>query len=74
MTRAWQAHEARARFSAFLEATVNEGPQIVTRRGVETAVLLPIVQWREMQKAEKGVPGVSGVSCSPFTPNRRPCS
>lgn len=53
MTRAWQAREARARFSAFLEATVSEGPSIVTRRGVETAVLLPIAQWREMQKAEK---------------------
>ena len=25
----------------------------MTRRGVETAVLLPIAQWREMQKAEK---------------------
>ena len=76
MTRAWQAHEARARFSAFLEATVNEGPQIVTRRGVETAVLLPIVQWREMQKAEK--PSLKEALLAPepraeaLTPPRRP--
>ena len=74
MTRAWQAREAKARFSAFIEATVNESPQIVTTHGVETAVLLPIAQWREMQKAEKGVPGVSGVRCGPLTPNRRPRS
>ena len=53
MTRAWQAREAKVRFSAFIEATVDEGPQIVTRHGIETAVLLPIAQWREMQKSEK---------------------
>lgn len=50
MNGTWQAREARERFSVFLEATVNEGPQIVTRRGIETAVLLPINQRREMPK------------------------
>ena len=49
MSKAWQVHEAKARFSEFLEASVNEGPQIVTRRGVETAVLLPIGQWRRLR-------------------------
>ena len=53
MARAWQAHEARARFGEFLDASVRDGPQIVTRRGVKTAVLLPIGQWREMRKAAK---------------------
>lgn len=53
MAKAWQVQEARARFGAFLEASVREGPQIVTRRGVETAVLLPIEQWRELQNSEK---------------------
>ena len=47
MNRAWQVHEAKARFSEFLDASVRDGPQIVTRRGVETAVLLPIAQWRK---------------------------
>ncbi len=78
MTRVWQAREARARFSAFLEATVNEGPQIVTKRGAETAVLLPIAQWREMQKSEK--PSLKEALLAPepqtetLTPNRRPRS
>lgn len=75
MTRAWQAREARARFSAFIEATANEGPQIVTRHGVETAVLLPIAQWREMRKSEK--PSLKEVLLAPeprteaLTPPRR---
>lgn len=33
-----------------LDTTLAEGPQIVTRRGVETAVLLPIDQWRRLEK------------------------
>ena len=50
MSRTWQVREAKARFSAFLEASATEGPQIVTRRGVEAAVLLPIEQWRRLRE------------------------
>ena len=49
----WQAHEAKARFGAFLDASIGEGPQIVTRRGVETAVLVPIDQWRRLRPPAK---------------------
>ena len=58
MSRAWQVRKAKARFGAFLEASLRDGPQIVTRRGVETAVLLPIEQWRRLQ--ETAVSGSSG--------------
>lgn len=54
MSKTWQVNEARAQFSAFLEASVREGPQIVTKRGVETAVLLPIDEWRRFQKTAQG--------------------
>ena len=50
MGRRWQVQEAKARFSEFLDASSREGPQIVTRRGVEAAVLLPIAQWRRLQE------------------------
>ena len=53
MNRTWQLQEAKARFSAFLEASVRDGPQIVTRRGVETAVPLPIERWRKLEKMER---------------------
>jgi len=43
--------DAKARFSELLEASINEGPQIVTRRGVEAAVLIPIEEWRRLQSA-----------------------
>ena len=53
MSKAWQVQEAKARFSEFLEASVREGPQIVTKRGVEAAVLLPIDQWRKLRARAK---------------------
>ncbi len=50
MTKTWQVQDAKARFSEFLEASLKEGPQVVTRRGVEAAVLVPIEQWRRLEK------------------------
>ena len=50
MSERWRVQEAEARFSEFLAAAERDGPQIVTRRGVETAVLVPIAQWRNIEK------------------------
>ena len=44
----WPVQDAKARFSEFLDASIEKGPQIVTRRGVETAVLVPIGEWRRL--------------------------
>lgn len=44
-SRLWPVQDAKARFSEMLDATIKEGPQIVTKRGVETAVLVPIQEW-----------------------------
>ena len=53
MTKTWQVQDAKARFSEFLEASLKQGPQVVTRRGVEAAVLVPIEQWRRLEKLTK---------------------
>ncbi len=50
MSRTWQVQDAKARFSELLERSLAEGPQIVTKRGVETAVLVPIDEWRRLEK------------------------
>jgi antitoxin Phd len=47
----WQVQDAKARFSELLETCLEQGPQVVTKRGVDTAVLVPIDQWRRMQAA-----------------------
>lgn len=50
MSNRWQVQTAKARFSELLEKTIAEGPQIVTRRGIETAVVVPLEQWRSLQR------------------------
>jgi antitoxin Phd len=44
----WPVQDAKARFSEFLEACISEGPQMVTKRGTEAAVLVPVEEWRRL--------------------------
>ena len=46
--RVWQLQEAKNKFSEVVEGAVREGPQVVTRRGVETAVVLSYEEYRGM--------------------------
>ena len=76
MTKRWQVQDAKARFSELLEASLKEGPQIVTKRGTEAAVLVPIDQWRRLETMAK--PSLKDLLLSPdarteaLTPPRRP--
>lgn len=49
----WPVQDAKARFSEFLNACLAEGPQMVTRRGTEAAVLVPVDEWRRLQSAAR---------------------
>lgn len=49
----WPVQDAKARFSEFLDACITDGPQVVTRRGTEAAVLVPIEEWRRLQAAAR---------------------
>jgi antitoxin Phd len=42
----WQLQQAKAKLSEVIEAARKHGPQIITQRGVETAVIVPIDQWK----------------------------
>lgn len=59
----WQVHDAKARFSEFLDATLKKGPQVVTRRGIETAVLVPIEEWHRLQRSAR--PGLKALLLAP---------
>ncbi|PYQ25445.1 MAG: prevent-host-death protein [Acidobacteria bacterium] len=49
----WPVQDAKARFSELLEASITKGPQIITRRGVEMAVLVPVDQWRRLAETTR---------------------
>jgi prevent-host-death family protein len=63
MGKPWPVQDAKARFSAFLDASLKEGPQVVTRRGVAAAVLVPIEEWLRLK--ESGRPSLKDLLLAP---------
>lgn len=53
MSKKWPVEDAESKFSELLDTTLAEGPQIVTIRGVEAATLVPIEQWRRLERMTK---------------------
>ena len=51
--QAWPVQDAKAKFSEFLDACLSKGPQMVTKRGAEAAVLVPVHEWRRLQSAAR---------------------
>jgi antitoxin Phd len=49
----WPIQDAKAKFSEFLDRCLTEGPQMVTKRGAEAAVLVPVDEWRRLQAAAR---------------------
>ena len=49
----WPVQDAKARFSELLEACMQEGPQLVTKRGAEAAVLVDVAEWRRLKQAAR---------------------
>ena len=44
----WAVQDARARFSELLERCLSDGPQLVTRRGEDVAVLVNLDEWKRL--------------------------
>ena len=49
----WSVQDAKARFSELLDTCLRDGPQIVTKRGAEAAVLVPVNDWRRLQQSAR---------------------
>lgn len=48
MIQTWQLQEAKNKFSRVIENAIDGGPQIITRRGVEVAIVLSYAEYRKM--------------------------
>jgi prevent-host-death family protein len=53
MIRVWQIQEAKNKFSEVVEEAINNGPQVITKRGVETAIVLSYSDYRKMLLHQK---------------------
>jgi prevent-host-death family protein len=49
----WPVQDAKSRFSELLDTCLSEGPQVVTRRGTETAVLVPMAEWKRLNNTAR---------------------
>jgi antitoxin Phd len=47
MTR-WQLQDAKNKFSELIARSISEGPQVITRHGVEIAVVIPFAKYQQI--------------------------
>ena len=53
MARVWQLQDAKNKFSEVVDEAIKHGPQIITRRGVETVIVLSYAQYRKTMLNQK---------------------
>ncbi|MCI5132717.1 MAG: type II toxin-antitoxin system Phd/YefM family antitoxin, partial [Candidatus Electrothrix sp. EH2] len=51
----WQLQEAKNRFSRLVEQAQHNGPQIVTKHGRETVVIISADEYRKLIRPEKDI-------------------
>jgi antitoxin Phd len=52
MQGTWQIQEAKNKLSEVVEEAIEHGPQILTRRGVEVAVVLSFSEYVQLKKKQ----------------------
>jgi prevent-host-death family protein len=53
MARVWQIQEAKNKFSEVVDAAIKHGPQVITKLGVETVIVLSYAEYRKVMLNQK---------------------
>ena len=53
--RHWQLQEAKNRFSEVVDKAVRNGPQVVTKRGVETVVVMSVKEYQNLNRPKSSL-------------------
>lgn len=53
MSCVWQLQEAKNKFSEVVEEALSQGPQVITRRGVEVVIVLSYAEYRKLIVSQK---------------------
>jgi antitoxin Phd len=51
----WQLQDAKNRFSEVVQKAIEQGPQIITRRGVKTAVIMSVEDYQQLTKPKVNI-------------------
>jgi len=53
MKNAWQLQEAKAKFSEVINEAIQHGPQVITKHGVDTVLLISIDDYKKINKPKQ---------------------
>ncbi|KAF3891201.1 type II toxin-antitoxin system Phd/YefM family antitoxin [Tolypothrix bouteillei VB521301] len=53
MMKQWQLQEAKNKLSEVIEEAIHQGPQVITKRGVEVAIVLSYREYQKMLSAQQ---------------------
>ena len=48
----WQLQDAKNKLSQVIDMVLSDGPQVITRRGKEVAVILPVKDYKQMKESK----------------------
>ena len=51
----WQLQDAKNRFSEVVQKAIEQGPQIITRRGVKTVVILSVEDYQQLTQPKVNI-------------------
>ena len=51
----WQLQEAKNNLSKLIDRALTDGPQIITRHGVEVVVVMPVARYRKLTRPERNL-------------------
>jgi prevent-host-death family protein len=55
MMEQWQLQDAKNRFSEVVQKALKHGPQLITRRGIKTAVIMSIEEYQKLTKPKTDI-------------------
>jgi antitoxin Phd len=64
MMENWQLQDAKNRFSEVVQKALEHGPQLITRRGIKTVVIMSVENYQQLTKPKMDI--VDFLSKSPL--------
>ena len=55
MMEHWQLQDAKNRFSEVVQKALENGPQMITRRGIKTAVIMSVKDYQKLARPKKNI-------------------
>ena len=55
MRNHWQIQEAKKHFNEVIEKAIHDGPQVITRHGVETVIIVSIQEYQLFSAPKTGL-------------------